>query len=943
MWKLSVIFLLFGIHSVVRCEDTVSYRLSNTTEPVGYELWINTNIHNGDFEYSGRVRITIHALANTDEIQLNSVGLLIYNAYITEEGLVNAQRKSFNVNEYTENDQIIRLPLVEPLVSGRHYNLFLHFTGQLQNQAKGFFYNRYVDDFGRTFYVATTHFQHIFARWAFPCYDEPRFRTPFIVHISHGEGYWALSNMPVAGIDDHENGTVTTNFEQSVSMSVNVVAFTVSNFVSRGLIGPNNVPVTVWTPVHSIDQVEFGLNRLIDTMVALENYTGHQYSLPKLDNIVISDFVHITMENWGLMTFDSKFFLHQEGVTNLAQTIDVVKMVTHTLAHNFFGNLVGIPWWNYVWMTEGFATYFEYFLADEYFPELHMSDLFVVIFMHRILYDDSLPTTRAMSVYRENVFDLDDVFDGVALRKGSAIIRMLDNMIGKETFRKGVNYFLEEMAYKVSEPADLYRNLQKAVTEDDALPNDLTVQDLMYPWEHIAGYPLITVMRNYQANQIVVNQRKFKFQNTDDDPECSCWNVPLSMATANYPNMENTKPSVWMRSGVKEIVLSPLISVNKTWTSEEWVLFNVQQTGYYRVNYDTQNWRMLATELHQGPPFNIDTLNRAQLIDDSFNLAYSDIVEFPIALDIIKYIREEPEFPVWTAANKHLESLNRRLQGPSYDYYFGRFLRHLTEDLFDKVDVFENLDATESARITFLRPIIVDLACRSGSGKCLTATRVLVMAEALTGHRLVPHEKSSVYYCHGLKNANWQTFFYFWQRLHSLRNDQERHHLVNSLSCYQSASSVADLLGTTVDLETTGLEYTQLERFMVLATAFRNGHLRLVMVFLKENHEAIAKTYTFNSHMIEALREMTSFLQSEEDIAAFDEMLQVFFEAGHIGSLQMAGIRQEIEHNQKWVDQHQDSIEQWILNFFEPAQSSSSIKYVSLTALLFSLLLKAYL
>ncbi|XP_055679454.1 aminopeptidase N-like [Lutzomyia longipalpis] len=946
MWKFLSVFVLFvtfacaqaGYADIKSVQD-IPLRLSNTTEPLRYELWIETQIHNGDFAFSGRVTITIRALEDTNEIQLNSVGLNIHNGFVIEN---TGQRRHLVVNEFVESNQIVTIPVQQPLIAGQEYILVLEYTGELQNQPRGFFYSRYTDDFGRIFYIAATSFQHVFARWAFPCYDEPRYRTPFIIHITHGSIYQAVSNMPVFNQITHENELTTTTFDESVSMSVNLVAFYVTNFVSRGYTSSNNVPISILVPVHLINQVEFGLNRTNEFLEKIETYTGQQYSLPKLDSIVINDFAHISVENWGLMTYDSKFFLYNHGVTNIAQTVDIVKIITHTLMHNYFGNLVGIPWWSYTWMTEGFATYFEYYITDEYFPELHMSDIFVAFNLQRSLYEDSLLSTRPMSAYTENIFDIDVVFDGITLRKGPAIIRMLDHILGKETFQKGVRSFIQEMAYRIASPQDLYIHLQSAASEDYALPEDITIENIMTPWEHIPGYPLLTITRNYQTNEIVVNQRRFLFQHQVDDPECSCWYIPLTFATSNNPDMEDTKPLGWMRRGVKEIVLTS--SENRSWTSDQWVLFNIQQTGFYRVNYDTQNWRLLANELNQGPPFKIGNLNRAQLIDDSFNLAYSDVIEFNIALDIIKYVHEETEFPVWATASNHLTTLNRRLEGPTHDLYFGRFLRHLTEDLFDKLDVFENVDSAESPRITFLRPYIVDLACRAGSAKCLTATRVLVMAEAITGHRLVPHEKSSVYYCHGLRNANWQTFFYFWQRLHALTSDQERHHLVNALSCYQSSSSIYDLLQTTSIIDTSAeILYTQLERFMILATAFRNGHLRVVINFLMENHEDVAKTYTFNYRMEELLKEMAGFLHYEEDVDGFEEMLNVFFEAGHLSSFQIAGIRREMEHNRIWVEQHKQSIENWIRNFFEPAESSSSIKRFTFALVFLSIFVKFFI
>lgn len=204
VWQISVVLiiaLLFPVHSKSvehdPLEDTSTYRLSNTTEPVRYELWMESQIHNGDFAFSGRVAITIRVLESTRQIQLNSVGLDIHNLYYYE--LFSDQKTSeiFPISRTVEDNQIINLNTESMLLSGRYYVVTLEFTGQLQNQIRGFFYSRYLDDFGRVSYIAATAFQHIFARWAFPCYDEPRYRTPFTIHITHGPLYHAVSNMPV--------------------------------------------------------------------------------------------------------------------------------------------------------------------------------------------------------------------------------------------------------------------------------------------------------------------------------------------------------------------------------------------------------------------------------------------------------------------------------------------------------------------------------------------------------------------------------------------------------------------------------------------------------------------------------------------------------------------------------------------------------------------------
>uniref|UniRef100_A0A1B0D9N3 ERAP1-like C-terminal domain-containing protein n=1 Tax=Phlebotomus papatasi TaxID=29031 RepID=A0A1B0D9N3_PHLPP len=260
------------------------------------------------------------------------------------------------------------------------------------------------------------------------------------------------------------------------------------------------------------------------------------------------------------------------------------------------------------------------------------------------------------------------------------------------------------MAFKVAEPKDLCRNLQEAVDEDHSLPDDIKVEDALKSWIDQPGYPLITVIRNYESNEIVVNQQRFLSSREEVDTEGLSWYIPLSITTSKNPDMNDTKPSVWLKGGTRELVLRT--SENLTWTSEDWVVFNVDQTGYYRVNYDTQNWKLLADELHKGFPYTIGTLNRAQIIDDAFNLAYSDVVHFTMALDIIKYVKYENEYSVWITANRHLLNMNRRLDGHSYELYYGRFLQHLTEDHFAHLDVFEDFYGRDSIAKAMKIPIV---------------------------------------------------------------------------------------------------------------------------------------------------------------------------------------------------------------------------------------------
>uniref|UniRef100_A0A1B0D9N5 ERAP1-like C-terminal domain-containing protein n=1 Tax=Phlebotomus papatasi TaxID=29031 RepID=A0A1B0D9N5_PHLPP len=521
--------------------------------------------------------------------------------------------------------------------------------------------------------------------------------------------------------------------------------------------------------------------------------------------------------------------------------------------------------------------------------------------------------------------------------KGSSIFRMCEHVLGKQTFRKGLQKYIKDMAFKVAEPKDLYRNIQEAADEDNSLPDDVKVEDFLSSWVDQPGYPLLTVIRNYESNEIVVNQQRFLSSREEVDTERLSWYVPLSISTTKNPDMNNTKPWIWLKQGTRELVLRT--SDNLTWTSEDWVLFNVQQSGFYRVNYDTQNWKMLADELHKGFPYTIGTLNRAQLIDDVFNLAYSDVVPFTLVMDIIKYVRYESEYAVWVAANRHLLNMARKLEGPTYELFFGRFLQHLTEEIFDRMDVFPHSMGRDSPRTTFLRPLIVDLACQAGSGKCLTATRIQVTAEALTTNCVVPMERASLYYCHGLKNADAKTVQYFWNKLHTMTSDQERAQLTYALTCYHDPDVVYSILRKLAD-PPTDIAFTNMERHQMFVTALRNGHLKVIMKFLKNDHENINKTFTFNTRMEYSLKEIAMYIQ-EEDVEEFESVLQMLLDLKYVSENLVKRIRTDIEYHLAWIRDNKSQIEDWIKDYFEPkTDKSMSVRFeVSLILCAVSLLL----
>jgi aminopeptidase N len=236
---------------------------------------------------------------------------------------------------------------------------------------------------------------------------------------------------------------------------------------------------------------------------------------------------------------------------------------------------------------------------------------------------------------------------------------MIQHALTDATFTKGLNYYLNDMEYKAADPYDLYRNWEKAAREDNAIPTDARIADIMDSWAYQKGYPAIHVTRN-DAGVISVKQERFLLAKLPTS-QAQSWFIPYNFVTAGSADFSKTTPDGWIPKNTETITLSPTAA--RTWTNDEWVLFNKQQTGYYRVNYDEKLWELLGNELNDGDFKKIHVLNRAQLIDDAYTFARVSQAKYSTAFRLMEYLSEEMDYVPWVAANRALTVLDRLISG----------------------------------------------------------------------------------------------------------------------------------------------------------------------------------------------------------------------------------------------------------------------------------------
>ncbi|KAK5615989.1 hypothetical protein CRENBAI_019225, partial [Crenichthys baileyi] len=345
-----------------------------------------------------------------------------------------------------------------------------------------------------------------------------------------------------------------------------------------------------------------------------EDYFRVQYSLPKLDLLAVPKHPYAAMENWGLSVFVEQKILLDAEVSSLSYQMELTMVVVHEICHQWFGDLVTPVWWEDVWLKEGFAHFFEYVGTDFLFPKWNMEkQRFLTDVLHEVMLLDGLSSSHPISQQVEKATDIDRVFDWIAYKKGAALIRMLANVMGQPLFQKGLNDYLLSHMYSNAARDDLWSKLTQAMHSEG---RDIDIGEMMDRWTLQMGYPVVTISKNQSeqlpTHYITITQEHFLYGEEVRNNNSLQWQVPLTVAVGNTSTV-CLDSLIWINNRTEIHKIGQM-------DDNTWLLGNINQTGYFRVNYDLQNWKLLIQQLHSNPQI-ISVGNRAGLIDDAFNLA----------------------------------------------------------------------------------------------------------------------------------------------------------------------------------------------------------------------------------------------------------------------------------------------------------------------------------
>ena len=565
---------------------------------------------------------------------MNSLEIDIHSSSITTEG---REVTSSPKVKYDEDSQITTLSFDKVIPAGSKAQLTQTFTGYLNDKMAGFSRSSYIDKDGSTKYIATTQMEPTDARRAFPCFDEPALKAKYTITLIADEDHTCLSNMDQAS-EKSVKSTITggtrkaVTFNKTPLMSTYLLAFIIGKL---NVIETNNfrVPVRVFaTPASDIEHGRFSLELAAKTLDFYEQTFDIKFPLPKMDMAAIPDFSAGAMENWGLVTYRVVDLLFDEKTSGAATKQRVAEVVQHELAHQWFGNLVTMDFWDGLWLNEGFATWMSWYSCNKFYPEWKVWQGYVTDTLQGALSLDSLRSSHPIEVPVKRADEISQIFDAISYSKGSCVLRMTSKYLGEDTFMEGIRRYLRKHAYGNTQTQDLWAALSDA--------SGKPVEKVMDIWTKNIGYPVVSVTENEESNSINVKQNRF-LRTGDVKPEEDKTLFPVFLGLRT-------------KDGVNEDLTLSQREQTFNVPSLDFFKLNADHSGIYRTSYTPQRLAKLGQAAKEGL---MTVEDRAGMIADAGALAASGYQKTSGVLSLLKSFDDEAEFIVWEEILSRISSI----------------------------------------------------------------------------------------------------------------------------------------------------------------------------------------------------------------------------------------------------------------------------------------------
>lgn len=856
-------------------------RLPASVRPRSYELTLNPDLQ--AMTFGGRTVIRMAVEHNTKRLVLHSAELNITKATFK---LADGKEADVKVLEYKPWQQIA-VKFAEELKAGQHCVLTLEYSAELSHTYDGFYNSSYSDKSGTKRVLAATQFEPLSARKAFPCFDEPAFKATFLVRVSRTADYITLSNMPKAKTTAMEGGLLLDEFERSVNMSTYLVAFVVANFtcVTKNV---SNTLVSVYSVPEKKEHSTYALEAATELLQFYNDFFDIPYPLSKLDLVAIPDFLAGAMENWGLITFRETSLLVGDQSSPLDKQL-VASVIAHELAHQWFGNLVTMRWWNDLWLNEGFATYMQYFSLQKKFPELEIDNSFLTT-RFQAMAKDALNSSHAVSALADTPEQVAEMFDSVSYEKGASILLMLNSTLPDGQFRKGVIEYLKKFRDLNTVTDDLWNSL----TQAQVSPEHQSVSDMMNTWTLQKGFPLVTVSR--KGGQVTLTQEHFLLSADNSTRTPSLWYIPVTYVTDTCVSAPDC---------MKVFTLKNKTDVLKVSEDVKWLKLNCRNTGFYIVHYGEEGWAALTEALKTDAQV-LHHDDRASLIHNLFALSRLGRVSFRQVLSLLDYVTNETHTAPLTEALSQLTSVYRLLDKRQEQGLAARMRVYILNH-FGAQMAKQSWGVEESVSKQELRSALLETACTLGTPSCVEKAKGLYDNFTAPNSTKIPGDLQQVVF-----NVAAQTEAGWVSLLELYRNtayDSEKRRLLRALASTQDARHITWIL---LEGLRGGFIQTQ-ELPLVIRTVSDgySGHL-FAWDFVQQHWDSIIEKFPVGSFAIQSIIKYTT---SQFSTQAHLDQVQAFFASLKERGSQMRSVQEASETirlNMRWMDSNLPTLRDWL-------------------------------
>lgn len=853
--------------------------LPETARPSKYRIKLQPDLKN--FTFDGEQSVDLLILEATSTIVLNSIDLEISNTTLHANGTT-LTSKSVTIDKDAETATLDFGETIQP----GDARLEMVFTGGLNDKLMGFYRSEYTSQDGETRYLATTQFEPTDARRAFPCWDEPAKKATFEVTLVFSDEYQAVSNTPVVEEAVPGPGLKSVRFAETPIMSTYLLVFIVGNLTSIEERAAGGTTVGVWTTPGKEDQASFALDTSVKLLSYFNEYFGIPYPLPKLDHIAIPDFAAGAMENWGAVTYRETALLVDPDNSSAGTRQRVAEVIAHEMAHMWFGDLVTMEWWDDLWLNESFASWMGNKAVDWLFPEWEMWTQFVNMDTNRALSLDGLKNSHPIEQAVKNPAEVSQLFDAISYSKGASVIRMLENFLGEESFRKGLNRYLSSHMYDNARTEDLW----SALETESGRP----VTAIMDSWVKQMGYPVLQVESDRTGGQttLSVTQERFVYDRflgdgePDSDSDNEVWRVPVSASQGSEES------AVTVMDGRQTQIDVP-------GSGDGWVKLNPLQTGFFRVNYSTEDWQRLVPAIES---LELHATDRLGVQNDAYALSRAGLLPVTQFLSLAQAYKNEGDASVWSDLASNLRDIEQLISDEAIHPAYQGFAREIFGPAARKIGW--EPKSGEGHLDALLRSTVLSQA-GSYHDPDVTAQASERFQKYLQDRDTLAPNLRGVVFALAAQSGGKDVYDQIWGLEGETDLAEEKIRLLMSLTRFQQP----ELLNSTLADSLSAKVRSQDSITLVAGVAANPKGRDLAWEFVKDNWAEFDRRYGGGGFGLMRLVSICSHFNSQEKADEVDS-----FFAEHPAPAAERTIRQALERvrlNIKWLEQNRQELTDW--------------------------------